>query len=311
MKRIIVAFLLGLNIGIAYGADKTITSLSYVTNQLATKQDEIPAVDTNTVITHTGTAGDIGEKGIYDSTGNYAEQQTSLVTAGDANTGISTALENEFICIEEDTDGTCLIWRIAQASLPNGYTQLEYIESTGTQYIDTGVLPSYTDCVYSKLFVTSVDTQYRALFGASPDGESYRFYVSAGNGVVWFANSSCGGTNILLNKLANVEVCLTPQETGTLKVTTENNSITKSTAVRLSSGHSIKLFTRNTTEPRSKLKLYSFVLKRDLNDTILNLIPARRNSDGKLGMYDTVSNTFFTNQGSGEFIGPNYLPSGN
>ena len=112
MKRIIVAFLLVLNIGIADAADKTITSKTYVDNQIATKQDKIPAVDTKTVITHTGTAGEIGEKGIYDSNGNYAEQQTSLVTAGDANTGINTALANEFVCIEEDTDGTCLIWSL-------------------------------------------------------------------------------------------------------------------------------------------------------------------------------------------------------
>lgn len=112
MKRILIAFLLVLNIGIAYSADKTITSKTYVDNQIATKQDKIPAVDTNTVITHTGESGNIGEKGIYDSTGNYAEQQTSLVTAGDANTGINNALENEFVCIDEDTDHTCLLWKI-------------------------------------------------------------------------------------------------------------------------------------------------------------------------------------------------------
>ena len=137
MKRIIVAFLLVLNIGIADAADKTITSLKYVTNQLATKQDEIPAVDTNTVITHTGSNGEIGQKGIYDSTGNYVEQQTSLVTAGDANTGINNALENEFVCIEEDTDHTCLIWQIKNTSpqqiLPTGYTALEYLESSSKE----------------------------------------------------------------------------------------------------------------------------------------------------------------------------------
>jgi len=119
MKRIIVAFLLVLNIGIADAADKTITSKTYVDNQIATKQDKIPAVDTKTVITHTGTAGEIGEKGIYDSNGNYAEQQTSLVTAGDANTGINNALANEFVCIEEDTDGTCLIWKINNTVNPS------------------------------------------------------------------------------------------------------------------------------------------------------------------------------------------------
>lgn len=113
MKRIIVAFLLILNIGIAYGAsDKTITSKTYVDNQLATKQDKIRAIDDKTVITHTGSAGEIGEKGIYDSNESYADQQTSLVTAGDANTGINNALENEFVCVDEDTDGTCLLWKV-------------------------------------------------------------------------------------------------------------------------------------------------------------------------------------------------------
>lgn len=31
-------------------------------------------------------------------------------------------------------------------SLPDGYTQLEYIESTGTQCIDTGILPNQDTC---------------------------------------------------------------------------------------------------------------------------------------------------------------------
>ena len=32
----------------------------------------------------------------------------------------------------------------AAANLPSGYTELEYIESTGTQYIDTGVIEDAT-----------------------------------------------------------------------------------------------------------------------------------------------------------------------
>ena len=31
------------------------------------------------------------------------------------------------------------------ANLPSGYTELEYIESTGTQWIDTGYIPNITD----------------------------------------------------------------------------------------------------------------------------------------------------------------------
>ena len=55
-----------------------------------------------------------------------------------------------------------------------------------------------------------------------------------------------------------------------------------------------------------------YYVELDNGTTKRNFIPARRNSDGVLGMYDTVSNTFFTNSGTGEFIaGPVvYLPTG-
>ena len=38
------------------------------------------------------------------------------------------------------------------------------------------------------------------------------------------------------------------------------------------------------------------------DDLIHNLIPARRNSDGVLGMFDTVSGRFFTNSGTGSIV---------
>lgn len=37
-------------------------------------------------------------------------------------------------------------------------------------------------------------------------------------------------------------------------------------------------------------------------ETILNLVPALRSSDGKPGMLDTVSKKFYVNQGTGEFL---------
>ena len=33
-------------------------------------------------------------------------------------------------------------WRKVEDELPSGYTELEYIESSGTQYVDTGVVPN-------------------------------------------------------------------------------------------------------------------------------------------------------------------------
>ena len=40
----------------------------------------------------------------------------------------------------------------------------------------------------------------------------------------------------------------------------------------------------------------------------MNLIPAQRDSDGVLGMYDTVNNVFYTNDGNGSFVaGPDVI----
>ena len=47
-------------------------------------------------------------------------------------------------------------------------------------------------------------------------------------------------------------------------------------------------------------KIYSVLLKKD--DTIIaDLVPCYRKADGEIGMYDIVSNTFFTNIGTGTF----------
>ena len=145
MKKLLFV-VLALFAFVAY-ADNTITSKEYVDDQVATLQTQIPAKNTNTVITNTGTAGTVGEKAIYDTSVAYNTQSDALVTAGAFNSAIQNALESEFVCIEWQGavhDNThCLLYEVRGAvqaqTLPAGYTQLEYLESTGTQYIDTGV----------------------------------------------------------------------------------------------------------------------------------------------------------------------------
>ncbi len=115
MRRIFVAICIIFSC-VAY-ADTTITSKNYVDNQIATKQDIVPAKDTNTVLTHTGESGNIGEKEIYDANGDYLTQQHALVTAGVADAAIQNAIDTEFVCVEwyendEHTDENCLGWKI-------------------------------------------------------------------------------------------------------------------------------------------------------------------------------------------------------
>ena len=122
--------------------DATPTSKGYVDAQMDTLQDNLPGAVANTVVTTTATAGETGTKAIYDASGNYAEQQNALVTAEDANTAIQMAIQGELVCREYDPTGQyCYVYDVRhaiQSLLPAGYTALEYLESTGTQYLDLG-----------------------------------------------------------------------------------------------------------------------------------------------------------------------------
>ena len=61
------------------------------------------------------------------------------------------------------------------------------------------------------------------------------------------------------------------------------------------------LFIRANLQQGFAGKILGFQAERS-GETILNLAPALRSSDGKPGMLDTVSKKFYVNQGTGEFL---------
>ena len=85
-----------------------------------TKQVKIPATGTNaatpgtTVVTYTGTAGTIGERGIYDGSGNYnsTNDANKLATAGmvkGAISAIPTVETSKLVCANNPD---CTLWTI-------------------------------------------------------------------------------------------------------------------------------------------------------------------------------------------------------
>lgn len=61
-----------------------------------------------------------------------------------------------------------------------------------------------------------------------------------------------------------------------------------------------KLFKINKSTNSFIGKIYSVLLERD-GTIVADLVPCYRKADGEIGMYDIVSNTFFTNVGTGTF----------
>ena len=182
--------------------------------------------------------------------------------------------------------------------LPEGYTQVDYIESHGKEYIDTGVnadsnLRTVLDMAYTKPEATNQNVgainmgKGQVRYHILPQYESFRIFIQNSN----FINTISLDTN---RHLYDIDV---PNHI--IKVDKNNYSLnTTSFNVELN----FWLFGRNSdsTIYKSKNKLYkcrmyvSGVLVRDF-------IPCYRNSDNEVGLYDLVNGVFYTNQGTGAF----------
>ena len=207
-----------------------------------------------------------------------------------------------------------------QRNLPVGYTQVEYIESDGNQYIDTGVRLLFGDEFYF---------DYMKLYSVNAEDKGY----GAGSDLNYTITG--GGRNSVFSGYVAMYVCnldtayspsllftesLTQRYVEHWKITTErldstltnvNTKASYTLTVNSSnlnssydSGNNLFLFKDNSVQFAypSAQRVYGVWLKRNNNDLALDLVPARRNSDNVLGMYDTVSGQFLTNQGTGDFV---------
>lgn len=187
--------------------------------------------------------------------------------------------------------------------LPAGYTKVEYLESSGTQYIDTGIVPTNTTGWKVTLNMPDVQND-QSKFGCRNDNSDTRFWLGCVNGKAYFG----WGTNYPTSEnrpsiSANVEntVSCNYLNDRTCKL---NGTIVYSNLPTLSftPTKSIWLFGANTGTGAYRSYKVSEATFTEGNAIIMHLIPAKRNSDNVLGLYDTVGKTFLTNQGTGTFI---------
>ena len=318
MKKIIISIIGAMVINAAFAAGENIaTSKAFVDAGVAQKQEKIPANNgTAQVLTNTGTPGETGTKDIYDSTGTYSEQTDALVTAGQFNTAVQNAIDNEFTCIQYNPNDPTDCWLVQmraiveQSMLSSGYTPLEYIESTGTQLIDTNVTQS--DHAIIDMFPMSPGTDIVAFMYAPLNVTDFRNGFGLYYDTIAGLNDN-GFTPIYANLRQTYDI---KYDSSSLTIKTNNTNAQTSSYYIAQDSHIALFGAYDSTDRNRKIrgKLYSVQIYNK-NSIVRDFIPARRDSDGEIGMYDTVSDTFFTNSGTGEFIagpaiGP-YMPSGN
>jgi len=181
--------------------------------------------------------------------------------------------------------------------------ELEYIESTGTQYIDTGYVPNInTECSMNVAF-TSLDTTYRTPFSVrTANSASNSFTIMSANsqqnnnsfafGSTYWSGSV--GLQITLNKITKAilkkDYAYWDGNTGN-----PGNSITPTSLTAY-------MFARNANGTASnffKGRIYDCQLKE--NGTLVrDYIPCFK--DGSSGMYDKANNVFYPNAGTGSLV---------
>ena len=185
--------------------------------------------------------------------------------------------------------------------LPEGYTRCEYLESTGTQYIDTGIVGKSNHIYFFEINLTENDNNIKGIFGAR-NKSNYgncialwllREYIRADFGIEIYAknvlNDYSGYHKYKFNKNI-VQVDENNYEFQYHDFNTKGN---------------ILLFTCNNDmvadSRKIKAKWKNYKRFNENNEIIQDFIPCLDNNN-KPCMYDTVTGQTFYNQGTGEFI---------
>ena len=189
--------------------------------------------------------------------------------------------------------------------LPEEYQEVEYLESTGTQYIDTGVIPdSNTGFYLDFTLLDSVDNNGKRLLGTS-----YRNNGDWGGVMISSWNWSAGGQMNYMQRSRSYNPGLVTNTRMQISLINRHYQSSTGTNIEFQTGSlrdiygSIYLLNVNTdmfNSNGSSAIIYSAKIY-DGNNEIRNYIPCYRKADNKPGLYDLVNGEFYTNQGTGTF----------
>lgn len=197
------------------------------------------------------------------------------------------------------------------AEVPSDYTVLQYIEANGTQWIDTNVSGFNTTdweifCEW-KLSAAPAGT-YAYVFGVyeAETSNTYRVITNQKSTTDYYANpcSKAGGGSISVTGLSSASTH-TVLLKGDGKFTLNGSNYTSGTfGDALPAGNTMGLFRTKKSDGTFtnffKGRIYAFWAKKN-GSYVCNLVPAKRNSDNVVGMYDVARRIFLTNSGTGTF----------
>lgn len=175
--------------------------------------------------------------------------------------------------------------------LPEDYTEVQYIQSSGTQYVDTGFKPNQDSRVLIKLSTseTGSHTVFGADLGWTDDG------FALGVGFTHYGKET--GTISGLNNGSPHEVSFNKNI-----ISMDGSPVLTMGVSTFSVPQNLVLFANNRAEgiqEKTTMVLY-YCRIYDGNTIIRDYIPCK-NAGGAVGLYDLIGQKFYGNAGTGSF----------
>ena len=190
--------------------------------------------------------------------------------------------------------------------------EIEYIESTGTQYINLlKTINSATDNIVVEFMLTKIPTNTRGFFGARLGASAKNFSIGLASSSYIFAdvnNTTYSSYRATAGQNGINKRCVVNLSRSERKITINGMVTSRNTTVIPSDFETniAYLFAINgLSDICEKARFYSLEWKRN-NQMYINLISVRVGQVGYL--YDKVSGELFGNAGTGAFIiGPDKM----
>ena len=186
-------------------------------------------------------------------------------------------------------------------ALPNGYTELEYIQSSGTQYIDTGFCPKADTRVVADVYILNKSANAR-IYGSTGNNCNFGIAVESSNYTyVYYGNTYKRQSAGLDNGRNSID------QNGTT-ATIVRGSITKTVTITNATFNGVSPYPlyicacnyEGTVSGLTPIRVYSCQIY-DGETLVRDYVPVLGDG-GKVGLYDLVNNVFYANRGTGVFM---------
>lgn len=266
--------------------------------------------------------------GTVTGAGQYQEGETVTLTASpeegyqfsawkEAGQTVSEDETYTFTAASNRTLVAAFVERVSR--LPEGYTELEYIQSDGNCYIDTNVKPR-PDAGSAN---TTANSDTKIVVDAEPidaptSSSKYIVYASSSattsTGAINYYRfqiywKTTAGACIKLAKKENKPVTDTSLRRMSLELdgmsgtcSVDGASATFTDRSLAYNASTIKLFGSTTASERIRAKMYSCKIYKGQGLPLVRELVPCMDLSGAVGLYDLVNNQFYKNNGTGAFI---------